>query len=57
MDGCGSWRDNVLVGRLWRLRAYDSVAEARCGVAAARTNYPLHYQTEVCRPVTDQVAE
>jgi putative transposase len=37
MDGRGSWRDNVLVERLWRsvkyeevyLRAYDSVAEAR----------------------------
>jgi hypothetical protein len=43
MDGCGSWRDNVFVGRLWRLRAYDSVADARCGVAAAvRT---IHYIT------------
>ena len=37
MDGRGSWRDNVLVERLWRsvkyeevyLRAYDSVVEAR----------------------------
>jgi putative transposase len=37
MDGRGSWRDNVLVERLWRsvkyeevyLRAYDNVAEAR----------------------------
>jgi putative transposase len=37
MDGRGSWRDNVLVERLWRsvkyeevyLRAYDGVAEAR----------------------------
>jgi putative transposase len=37
MDGRGSWRDNVLVERLWRsvkydevyLRAYASVAEAR----------------------------
>ena len=37
MDGKGSWRDNVLVERLWKsvkyeevyLRAYDSVGEAR----------------------------
>jgi len=37
MDGRGSWRDNVVVERLWRsvkyeevyLRAYDSVGEAR----------------------------
>ena len=37
MDGRGSWRDDVLVERLWRsvkyeevyLRAYDNVAEAR----------------------------
>jgi putative transposase len=37
MDGRGSWRDNVLVERLWRsvkyeevyLRAYETVAEAR----------------------------
>ena len=40
MDGRGSWRDNVLVERLWRsvkyeevyLRAYDSVAEARSSI-------------------------
>jgi len=41
MDGRGAWRDNVFVERLWRsvkyeevyLHAYDSVAEARAGVA------------------------
>ena len=40
MDGKGSWRDNVFVERLWRsvkyeevyLKAYESVAEARCGI-------------------------
>ena len=40
MDGRGSWRDNVLVERLWRsvkyeevyLRAYDSVSEARSSI-------------------------
>jgi len=40
MDGKGSWRDNVLVERLWRsvkyeevyLKAYDSVAEARIAI-------------------------
>ena len=41
MDGRGSWRDNVLVQRLWRsvkygksslLRAYDSVSEARSSI-------------------------
>ena len=40
MDGKGAWRDNVFVERLWRsvkyeevyLRAYDSVAEARCSI-------------------------
>jgi putative transposase len=49
MDGYGSQRDDVIVERLWRsvkyeevyLRAYDSVAETRCGVATAHTNYPL----------------
>jgi putative transposase len=42
MDGRGSWRDNVLVERLWRtvkyeevyLRAYDSVAEARSSIGS-----------------------
>lgn len=42
MDGKGRWMDNVFVERLWRslkyeevyLRAYDSVAEARAGIAA-----------------------
>jgi len=41
MDGRGAWRDNVFVERLWRsvkyeevyLYAYDSVAEARAGLA------------------------
>jgi putative transposase len=40
MDGRGSWRDNVVVERLWRsvkyeevyLRAYDSVGEARASL-------------------------
>jgi putative transposase len=40
MDGRGSWRDNVLVERLWRsvkyeevyLRAYDSVSAARSSI-------------------------
>lgn len=42
MDGRGRWIDNVFVERLWRslkyeevyLRAYDSTAEARAGIAA-----------------------
>jgi Transposase and inactivated derivatives len=41
MDGCGAWRDNVFVERLWRsvkyervyLRAYDSVSAARADIA------------------------
>ena len=41
MDGKGAWRDNVFVERLWRtikyeevyLHAYDSVSEARSGLA------------------------
>jgi len=41
MDGRGAWRDNIFVERLWRsvkyeevyLHAYDSVAEARAGLA------------------------
>ena len=40
MDGCGAWRDNVFVERLWRsvkyeevyLRAYDSVSDARASL-------------------------
>jgi putative transposase len=40
MDGCGCWRDNVFVERLWRsikyeevyLHAYDSVSAARAGI-------------------------
>ena len=42
MDGRGRWIDNVFVERLWRslkyeevyLKAYDSIAEARAGIAA-----------------------
>jgi putative transposase len=42
MDGKGRWIDNVFVERLWRslkyeevyLKAYDSVADARAGIAA-----------------------
>lgn len=41
IDGKGAWRDNVFVERLWRtikyeevyLHAYDSVSEARLGLA------------------------
>lgn len=41
MDGKGAWRDNVFVERLWKsvkyeevyLHAYDSVAQARAGLA------------------------
>ena len=40
IDGKGSWRDNVFVGRLWRsikyeevyLYAYKTVSEARAGI-------------------------
>jgi putative transposase len=40
MDGCGCWRDNVFVERLWRtvkyeevyLHGYDSVSSARAGL-------------------------
>ncbi len=40
MDGCGAWRDNVFVERLWKsvkyervyLHAYDSVTEARASI-------------------------
>jgi len=40
MVGCGAWRDNVFVERLWRsvkyeevyLRAYDSVGDARASL-------------------------
>jgi putative transposase len=40
MDGKGSWRDNVVVERLWRsvkyeevyLRAYESVGDARSSI-------------------------
>ena len=41
MDGRGAWRDNVFVERLWKsikyeevyLHAYDSVSEAKAGIA------------------------
>ena len=50
MDGCGAWRDNVFVERLWRsvkyeevyLRAYDSVGEAR----ASLSRYFIFYNTK-----------
>ncbi len=40
MDGCGAWRDNVCVERLWRsvkyecvyLKAYDSVRAAQADI-------------------------
>ena len=52
MDGRGAWRDNVFVERLWRsikyeevyLHAYDSVAEAKAGIA----RYIDFYNS--CRP-------
>ena len=41
MDGKGAWRDNIFVERFWRsikyeeifLHAYDSVAQAKAGIA------------------------
>ena len=41
MDGKGAWRDNIFVERIWRsikyeevyLHAYDSVAQAKAGIA------------------------
>ncbi len=47
MDGKGSWRDNVLVERLWRsikyeevyLRAYDTVSDARASIGRYLTFY------------------
>ena len=47
MDGKGCWRDNVFVERLWRtikyeevyLHAYDSVPEAKAGIARYVTFY------------------
>lgn len=50
MDGKGRWIDNVFVERLWRsvkyeevyLRAYDSVADARCSLK----QYFEHYNTK-----------
>ena len=47
MDGKGAWRDNLFVERLWKsvkyeevyLHAYDSVAEARRGLARYFTFY------------------
>jgi putative transposase len=60
MDGKGRWIDNVFIERLWRsvkyedvyLRAYESLAEARRGLAAyfclyngARPHQSLEYRT------------
>ena len=47
MDGRGSWRDNLLVERLWRslkyeevyLRAYGSVAETHSSIGGYLTFY------------------
>ena len=47
MDGQGCWRDNVFVERLWKsvkyeevyLHAYDSVSEAKSGLAQYFTFY------------------
>ena len=47
MDGKGSWRDNLFIERLWKsvkyeevyLHAYDSVTEARHGLARYFTFY------------------
>ena len=49
MDGKGAWRDNVFVGRLWRinkceeihLRAYAGVSEARASIG----RYPGFYNS------------
>ena len=39
MDGRGTWRDNVLVGRLWRSVKYEWVClKAYGGVSAARAD-------------------
>ena len=60
MDGKGRYLDNIFVERLWRslkheevyLNAYDSVQDARAGIAAyfeffndERPHYALGYQT------------
>lgn len=50
MDGKGAWRDNVFVERLWKsikyeevyLHAYDSVAEAKAGLARYIAFYNQH---------------
>jgi putative transposase len=50
MDGRGAWRDNVFVERLWRsikyeevyLHAYESVAEAKAGIARYIDFYNAH---------------
>ena len=47
MDGRGAWRDNVFVERQWKsvkyeevyLRAYDSVAAAKDGIAKSFAFY------------------
>jgi putative transposase len=39
MDGCGAWRDNVFVERLWRSVKYECVyLKAYDGVSAARSD-------------------
>jgi putative transposase len=78
MDGRGRWIDNVFVERLWRslkyeevyLKAYDSIAEARAGIAAyiefynyERPHQSLRYKTpwevfkEKKRPVIEAEAK
>jgi putative transposase len=48
MDGKGSWRDNVVVERLWRsikdeeVRAYDTVSDARASIARYLAFYNGH---------------
>ena len=65
MDGKGSWRDNVLVERLWRsikyeeiyLRAYDTVSEARASIGRYLAFYNgrrLIYHSSLDRQTPDQ---
>ena len=50
MDGKGRWMDNVFIERLWKsvkyediyLKAYNSMAETKRGLAAYFTLRPLH---------------
>jgi len=74
MDGRGRWIDNVFVERLWRslkyeevyLKAYDTIAEARAGIAAwiefynyERPHQALGYKTpwEVFKDKKEPVIE